>query len=182
MDVTLHLPVRRYVYKYCCKLFSEPGKPYDWRLTKHPKEGLVIYALLERTPHRYEKPVVNEAMLNIFIPSNISRTKGWYIPQEGIDAFNEYIRQVIMDEILQFHTGIQSQIGLKAIEKVTCTQYLADKRCRVVRLLPKEAKNFFWQKSIIYDILKKYDITEDDMSFDSVVKHLQRYGNYKVAA
>ncbi|QTE38512.1 hypothetical protein J3L18_05390 [Mucilaginibacter gossypii] len=177
MDVTLHIPVRRYVFKYCKTLFGDP-----WRLTTRHKEGIVLHAMLKRMPHRYEKYHRDDEILSLQIPAKIVCQKGVYLTQEDIDAFNDYIKQVILDEIFQFHTAIQSRVGLKAIDKVSVNQYMADKRVRLIRLQPAEATKFFWQKQIITDILSKYDITEDDLSSDSVVKHLQRYSSARYLA
>lgn len=177
MDVTLHVPVRRFVLKYCTTVFGDP-----WKLSTRWKEGMMVHAMLERMPHRYEKYHSDECILSLKISSKIACSKGVYLSQVSVDTFNDYIKQVIMDEILLFHTGIQTQIGLKAIDRVSVNQYMENKRIRLLRIEPQEAKKFFWQKSIIHDILNKYSITEDDLSTDSVVKYLQRYSRADVSA
>lgn len=183
MDITLHLPVRSYVYKYCRTVFGDAGKPFDYfKLNMNLKECKMLHALLERTPNRYEKYRQNEAVLNILIPTRIAIGKGCYLSQESIDIFNDYIKDVIMDQIVFFQTGIATKVGLKAIDKITIHQYQADKKIRVLRIKPEAAEKFYWQKSIIYDILAKYDITEDELSFDSIVKHLQRRCNFQLSA
>jgi hypothetical protein len=146
-----------------------------WRLNLRDKEAKFLYALLERTPDRYEKFQPGEEELYIRVPSKIAYSKGAYLSQQSIDLFNEYIKQCIVDEILMFHTGIATRIGLKMIDKVTVNQYQANCKVRVLRVASSEAQKFFWQKSIISDILAKYDITEEEISTDSIVKQLQRH-------
>lgn len=175
MDVTLHLPVKRFVLKYCDKRFcKDTAFGRSWRLNMREKEAKFLWALLERTPNRYEKYAPDEAKLHILVPSNIACQRGAYLSQESIDLFNEYIKQCIVDEISTFHTGIKCKMGLKMIDKVTLNQYQAE-RTRVLRITPGEAHKFFWQKSMIYDFLAQYDITEDEISAESIVKHLQRH-------
>ena len=176
MDIALLPHVKSYVFKYCNKLFCKESRfGPAWRLNLRDKEGKFLYALLERTPDRYEKFSTIGDQLYILIPSKIAYTKGAYLSQASIDLFNEYIKQCIVDEIQQFHTGITTRIGLKMIDKVTVNQYQADNKIRVMRVASSEASKFFWQKSMISDILAKYDITEDEISTDAIVKHLQRH-------
>jgi hypothetical protein len=183
MDVTLHVPVRLYVYKYIMHVFGEKGAPFNyWRLNTSSKEGMTLYSMLERMPDRYEKYRPDDIELDIRIPGKIRQRKGPNLSQASVDMFNDYIKQLIMDEILQFHTGINTRIGLKAIDKVTISHYVGNKVARVQRLQTTEAKNFFWQKSIITDILMKYDITEDEISSESVAKYLQRYSTFRYSA
>jgi hypothetical protein len=183
MDFTLHVPVPTYVYKYISKIFGNPKKDfYDWRLSTHLKEGKFVYALLERAPYRYEKMKPNETILPITIPGDIAFRKGVYIPQDSVDLFIGFIKQVIMDEVILFHTGIKCRRGLKDIEKVSLNQYMADDKVRLLRIDTKEAEKFFWQKAIVTDVLAKYNITEDEISADSVVKYLQRHAHYHYSA
>lgn len=182
-DVILHVPVPGYVYKYCRKVFGEKGTVFNyWRLTVHHKEGKVIYSMLERVPYRYEKYERNQCILPILIPSKMARTKGCYLTQENINIFIDYVKDVILEEIVFFHSGIQSRLGIKTIDKFTVDQYYSDKKIRVLRLRRSEAHKFFWQKNIISDILARYDITEDEISYDSIVKHLQRHSPFHYSA
>lgn len=176
MDIALLPHVKSYVYKYCTKLFCKTTQfGPTWRLNLRDKEGKFLYALLERTPDRYEKFTTTGEQLYILVPSKIAYSKGAYLSQQSIDLFNEYIKQCIVDEILLFHTGIATRIGLKMIDRVTVNQYQADNKIRVMRVASSEAQKFFWQKSMISDILAKYDIVEEEISTDSIVKHLQRH-------
>lgn len=171
--------VPSYVYKYCSAMFGK-----QWRLSMRNKESRVLYAMLERSPYRYEKYIKRKGYceLNIRVPAKMQCMKGGWLSQESIDLFIEYVHQLILDEITLFHTGIKTQIGLKAIDRVALNQYLADRKVRVIRVKPTEAAKMFWQKNIIYDILRKYDITEDDLTYDSIVKHLQRNSPAQVSA
>jgi hypothetical protein len=183
MDQTLHLPVRSYVYKYCQKVFSKPGATFTgWRLDTNLKEGKMLYAMLERAPDRYEKHKTSLHYLNVTIPTRIIGLKGCYLSPESVELFNDYVKQLILEEILSFETGIRSRIGLKAIDKVTINQYQQDRSVRVLRIKPREASKFFWQKAIISDVLAKYDITEDEISSESITKTIQRSVNYRYSA
>ncbi|WP_432328893.1 hypothetical protein ACRQ5D_10800 [Mucilaginibacter sp. P25] len=183
MDFTLHVPVPTFVYKYISKIFRDPKKEfYDWRLSTHLKEGKFVYALLERSLCRYEKMKPNEIILPITIPHDMATRKGVFIPQESVDLFIGFIKQVIMDEVVLFHTGIKARQGLKEIDKVSINQYMADDKVRLLRINTKEAEKFFWQKAIVKDVLAKYDITEDEISAESVVKYLQRHSQFHYSA
>lgn len=177
-DMTIHMPVPRYVLKYCHKLYGGS----NWRLSTRTKESKVLYAMLERAPDRYEKERKDQCKMHVLIPAKIVKEKGCHLSNESIELFIDYIKQVIMDEILQFHTGIHYRIGLKAIDRVAVNQYMAEKKVRLMRIRPDEAHKFFWQKSMIYDILQKYDITEDEITYDSAVKHLQRHSPAQYSA
>jgi hypothetical protein len=174
MDVVLNVPVRRFVFKYIrAKYNLAPGMP--WRVATRGKESIAIYGLLERAPNRYEQYKKNEVILQIKIPSWLLKEKGCFLSQKSIELFTNFIQDEIIDEITMYYFGVKNGIGLKRSEKVVTTVFRSkDDTERTRRIPTSQGSRFFAQDATIYDILKKYDITEEDLTFASVVKHLQR--------
>ncbi|MHB8209113.1 hypothetical protein [Mucilaginibacter sp.] len=173
MDVILRVPVKRFVLKYITAKFKlQPGEA--WRIGRLGKENTIICCLLERTPNRYEKYLKNEAILDIIIPENINLKKGAFLSQDSINVFTGFIKDSLLEEINLYYFGIKNGQGLKRCEKVVAIVHKEDK-VKQVRLKTEEGKKFYAQNNTIYDILEKYNITPSDLTFDSIVKHIQRY-------
>lgn len=169
MDITLHVPVRRFVYKY---ITAKYGKV--WRVRTRGKENLMLTSLLERAPDRYEKYKKNEVMLEIFIPSRLNLLNGNFLSQDSLDTFTHFIHDLLLDEITLYYFGIKNGIGLKKSEKVVTTVYEHDNKIKTRRTPVKNGKNFYAANETVYDILKVYNISDADLTFDSIIKHMQR--------
>jgi hypothetical protein len=175
MDVVLKVPVRSFVYKY---LTSKYGNP--WRINSRYKDARVFQYLLARTPNRYDKFITKDmVILDVVIPTQIHLKKGSYLSQECIHELHEIINDNIMHEIETFYRGVTTGLGLKDCNKVRVIVNENTERFQERRIDTREAFRFFAQKQIIYDILKKYDITEEDLTYDCVVKRLQRSLKHK---
>ncbi len=175
MDVVLNVPVRRFVVKYIRAKFElGPGQP--WRITTRGKECITFYHMLERAPDRYEKYRRNEEVLQVMVPTWAHLKKGVFISQESVDHFITYVQSLLVDEITMYYFGVKNGIGLKRSDKVVTMIHRARENQpeRTRRVLTKEGTRFFAQEATIYDILNKYNISENDLTFDSVVKQLQR--------
>ena len=175
MDVVLKVPVRSFVFKY---LTSKYGNP--WRISSRHKDARVVQSLLARTPNRYDKFITKDmVILDVVIPTKIHLTKGSYLSQQCINELQEIINDDILREIENFYSGVTSGLGLKDCSKVRVIISDQQDKIRERRIDTNEAHRFFSQKQIIYDVLKKYDITEDDMTYDCIVKRLQRQLKHK---
>ena len=169
MDIVLRVPVKTFVYKYITAKYGSP-----WHLNSKCKDGRMLQEFLERAPHRQEKYASNQKILEIVIPSRIFMQKGCFLSQARINAFIEIIHQDLMNEINNFYSAITDGIGLKKYNVVRVDLHEPGQKIKTRRLQPSVAPKFFEQREIIYDVLKKYDITEDDLTFDSLKKHLYR--------
>jgi len=175
MDVVLKVPVRSFVYKYLTAKYGFP-----WRLSSRHKDGRMIQSLLARTPNRYDKYVKKDMMImDIIVPAKIHLTKGSYLSQDRINELQEIINDDILHEIESFYRGVTSGLGLKDCNKVRVIVSGRNDTIRERRVDPIEGSKFFSQKQIINDVLKKYDITEDDLSYDCMIKRLQRSLKHK---
>ena len=169
MDVVLKVPVRSFVYKYITAKYGSP-----WRLSSRHKDGRLLQEFLARTPNRYERFAKNDRILEIIVPSKIMLTKGCYLSQSKIDSFNEIIYSDLLNEIEGFYTAVTSGIGIKKCNKVRVIISDKNEKIRERRVSPVEGSKFFAQKEIIQSFLKKYDITEEDLTYDAMIKKLQR--------
>lgn len=167
MNIVLEIPVKRYVLNYIDTRYGTP-----WVISKRYKEGRMLINLLQRAPNKYEKFTTNQTVLKIRVNSDIINQYGCYLPQKNINEFNELIRQCILDDILNYSRFIKSGVGLKNVQRVKIM--LRKEHLSPRNVAPAEGLKFFSQKEIINDILKKYDVDEADMTYDSIIKHLQR--------
>ena len=176
--IILPVPVRRYVLKFITQKYGlAEGEP--WRIgTRGGKERIFMYSLLERTPNRYEKYRKSEAVLMIAIPLRIYFKRGSFLSQESIELFNSYIQAALLDEITLHYFGVKAGIGLKKCPRVVTTVHRsADGHERNKRIPASQGTRFFAQDATIYDILGKYDIGENDLTLDSILKHVNRRAN-----
>lgn len=169
MDVVLKVPVRKFLFKYITTKYGHP-----WRLSSRYRDGRVLKEFLERTPNRYEKYLPNDNILEIIVPSQVFLTKGSYLSQSRIDSFTKIVYADLMEEIEEFYSAVTSGIGMKKCAKVRVLISAKNEKIRERRIASSQGEKFFAQKEIISDFLKKYDITEDDLTYDAVKKKLQR--------
>lgn len=173
MAITLHVPVPRYVAKYIRVKFElKEGEP--WKVLTRGIENKMLSSLLEATPNRTEIYRKNQVMLDIYLSDWIYLTKGGFLSQESIDDFCDFIKQRIQEEITMHCQGLRYGIGLKKVDKVVTNISPQPGHIRVRRIPTQEGVRFFSQKETINDIFEKYQITDADLRFDSVLKHVQR--------
>jgi hypothetical protein len=172
MNTVLEIPVKRYVLNYITARYGSP-----WQPVKRYKDSRMILNLLERAPNRYEKYAAGETVLIVRLNSYQVKYHGCYLSQNSIDEFNEFIKQCILDDILNYSRFVKAGVGLKTSERVKVMIRKEHKSPRNVP--PEEGKKFFSQKEMINDILDKYQIDEADMTYDMVIKHVQRSAERK---
>lgn len=174
MEVILQVPVPNFVCKY---ITAKHGHP--WRLNSRYLHGRMMQEFLERTPKRNEKYKNDQTLMQVIVPTKIHLTKGSYLSQAKIDSFVEIIYFELVNEIENFYNSITSGLGIKKCKKVRVLDTRKDGSSKECRIPPLEGEKFFAQKEIIQEILKKYDISEDDLTYDAVIKKLQRSINRK---
>lgn len=172
MQIVLEIPVKRYVLNYIENKYGSP-----WIISKRFKEGRMLINLLNRAPNRYEKYRSSDSLLKIKLLTDTINDQGCYLTPKNIDEFCEFIKQCILDDIVNYSLFIKGGIGLKNAERV-------DIKLREDHVSPRKAPTregikFFSQKEIIFDILSHYGIDESDMTYDSIAKHLQRLPQHK---
>lgn len=163
------ISVRPYVSKFIMSRYQEPV----WVINKQERIGKMLYNLLDRAPDRYDKEKDLGASIRIGLCSDYVRNKGVYLSNASIEEFNEFIKLEIIEEIAKYRFQVKNRIGLKKYKEL----YIRHSRARGAKvhvIQDPDVSQYFEQREIIYDILKLYGITEDDMAFDTVSKACQR--------
>lgn len=164
MEIAIKIPCKNFVRKYIDAKYGTP-----WVLSNRYSEGRAFKLLLDRAPDKYEVYPKSEAVLEVIIPPKFFFKYGSYISPENCEEFGAFIRDRIIDEMKALNSSIQNGIGLKRNKKIRVMFGTKERR-----MSPEQAPKFFTRKEIIYDILDKYGISDADLTFDSITKHLQR--------
>ncbi len=168
---TITIPVKPYVKKFIIARYRQD----TWELNKAERIGKVLYAMLDRMPVRYEKSTVNYSdTLRVEICRDYARNKGIYLSNESIIDFNDYIQLELIEEIAMYALHIKNRTGLKKYDELYVKHANATRQ-KVHVIRNPQMMQYFEKREIIYDILKQYDISEDDFPFDTVKKACQRY-------
>ena len=92
---------------------------------------------------------------------------------DSIAEFNDYIQLELIEEIAMYAFQVKNRVGLKKYKQLYIKHNRA-KSAKVHVIQDPDLFQYLEKKEIIYDILKLYDITEDDLSFETVSKAWQR--------
>jgi hypothetical protein len=145
-----------------------------WELNKQERIGKILYSMLERMPRRFEKCTLKlGASLQVQINTENARNKGIYLSNEAIIDFNDYIQMELIEEIAMYMWQVKNRVGMKKYREL----YVHHNRAKSSRVHVVQDPNLFQyleQREIIYDILKLYDISEDDFSFETIKKTVNR--------
>ncbi len=167
---TITIPVKPFVKKFIAARYDQQ----IWELNKSDRLGKLFYFMLEKMPVRYEKPTLKlGAELTVKICWEYARTRGVYVCANSILEFNDHIKQELVEEIAMYSWKLKNRVGIKKYKELYVKQKTASKQTiRVIK--DPDIYQYFEQKEIIYDILLRYGITEDDISFDTIQKSFQR--------
>jgi len=167
---TVTIPVKAYVGKFIFARYRQPV----WEVNKQERIGKVIYCMLERMPHRYEKCNLKlGSTLQLQICHDYAVRKGLYLSNSSILEFNDFVQMELIEEIAMYAWQVKNRIGLKKYKEL----YVRHNRAKTNRVSVIQDPNLYQyleKREIIYDILKLYDISEDDFPYETVFKAVQR--------
>ncbi|HVW97514.1 MAG TPA: hypothetical protein VHA56_16190 [Mucilaginibacter sp.] len=166
------LPVKPFVAKYIFARYQTEV----WEINRQERIGKVIYAMLERYPLRKEKELDLGAEVTLAISREYYRNKGIYLSNASVLSFNDFIQAELIEEIAMYIYQVKNRIGLKKYRELYIRHQLSkgERGQRVIVVKDPNVAQYFEQKEIIYDTLRLYHITEDDLPFDTVQKAVQR--------
>jgi len=167
---TKTITVRPFVSKFIFARYQQPV----WEINKQERIGKVIYSMLDRLPLNYKKSQLNlGAHINVGICEDYSLRKGVYLSDESLIDFSDYIQMEIIEEMAMYEWNVKNRTGLKKYKELY-VKHNRSKSNRVHVIQDPNLIQYLEKREIIYDILKFYDITEDDLPFETIKKALQR--------
>lgn len=168
---TITIPVKPYVRKFVQARYEQEV----WEINKQERLGKMFYLLLERMPRIYEKPKFNLGdQLKVNICHDYAVRRGPYISSDSVLEFNEAIQLEIIEDIAMHAFHVKKRIGIKKYKELYIKQGSQSRQKTYVIQNP-DLFQYFEKKEIIYDILKIYNISEDDLPFETVRKAWQRF-------
>lgn len=166
MLYTIHLPCYPYVKKY---LETKYASPVQIKLTD--KLGKLIYLALERYPRKLEKTPELGATVQLLISQDIYCRKGLFLSKESIQLINEMVFNEIFDEIYLYLYNNSNNVGQKKYDTVTI-QYKKKSRNETKttskRIKKPDLIYFIEVKNVIEEILAKYNLNFNDISYESL--------------
>jgi hypothetical protein len=135
----------------------------------------MLYSLLEHMPARMDKEELElGAWLDIRLCREYMRNKGVYVSNASVLEFNDFIYLELVEEIARYTNGVASRVGIKKYKElyIRMNRGNGDRRVQVIR--NPDIVQYLEKKEIIFDILRLYDINEDDLPFERIKKSLQR--------
>jgi hypothetical protein len=167
---TKTITVRPFVSKFIFARYQQPV----WEINKQERIGKVIYSMLDRIPLNYKKSQLNlGASLQIQISEDYSLRKGVYLSDDCLIEFSDFIQMELIEEMAMYEWNVKNRTGLKKYKEL----YVKHNRAKTKKVSVIQDPNliqYLEKREIIYDILKLYDITEDDLPFETIRKALQR--------
>lgn len=169
---TIAIPVKPYVAKFIRARFDQD----IWQLDKCDRIGKILYNMLERIPLRkdFKEPAELGATLVVGISLRYANLKGIYLSPESIKEFNDQIRLELIEEVVEYHSKLKYGVGVKKYNELYISQCSPFGRVRKRTIIKPDMAQYVEFKEIVYDVFKKYDITEDDYPFDTFRKHINR--------
>jgi hypothetical protein len=165
----IQVPVHTYVRKFIQARYE----CLSWTPSKSDRIGKFLVALLERVPNRMEKYKAMPDSIHIKVLNDYALRKGFYLTQNSIEEFNEYIRLEIVEEVMRYQFNLKNRIGIKKYEQVWIRKQ-PEASAKIVVMDDLVVDQLFEKKEIIYDFLSQYNITEDDFSYESIKKATYR--------
>ena len=168
--ITITIAVRPYVKKFIQARYEQQV----WQINKHERVGKMLYCMLERMPVRQDKTYLMLGdTLSIEISHDYARNKGIHLSNDNIIQLNEFIQDEIVEMMAMYAFGIKNRLGLKKYSEL----YVKHRRktgtsTRVVQ--DPDLYQYFEKREIISDFLKLYDISENDLRVETVLKSWQR--------
>ncbi len=175
MLYTIHLPCYPYVKKY---LEAKYPSPVQIKLTD--KLGKLIYLALERYPSRVEKDPELGATVQLLISQDIYCRKGLFLSKESIQLINEMVFNEIFDEIYLYLYNNSNNIGQKKYDTVTILykqKSRKDTKTTSKRIKKPDLIYFIEVKNVIEEILAKYNLNFNDISYESLHRAYYRRKN-----
>lgn len=171
------IPVKPFVAKYIYARYGlQPANGHIvWRIDKSDKIGKIVFNLLERVPRiQSQPPEERGAWLSIGINYHTFQNKGIFLSNRSIYEFNEQIQLEIIEEIAMYINHLQHNIGIKKYDELRVVHTTTHGKSRRRAITRPSLMQYFETKEIIYDILQRYNITEDDYPFETIAKQLRR--------
>ena len=166
----LKLPVHPYVRNYILSRYNSS----IWTPISGDRIGKYFLALLERVPNRYEKYSLSYThSLPITLLNDYVARRGCHISRESIVDFNEYVRLEILEEIMTYLMNLKNNIGVKKYRRVYMRETSSSKP-KVVKMDHIIIHQLFEKKEVIYDCLRKYNISEDEFAYESIKKAMYK--------
>lgn len=166
MQYTIHLPCYPYVKKYL-----EAKYQFPLLIKKSNKLGKYIYLALERMPIKCDKYPVLGAQLPLLISEDFYQKKGLYISKESIYLINDLIFDELFDEIFNYLYNAHNNLGIKRYDAIKITyQIKRDHKEKAIykRIKRPELMHFIEVRNVIEEILNKYGLNFEDISYESI--------------
>lgn len=164
------VPVRPYVKKFIAARYRQD----IWQLNRQDRIGKILYLALEHMPKLYKKSKLNygETLMVDVCPEYMAR-RGVYLSDEAVAEFNDAIHLEIIESVALYAFQVKNRVGLKKYKELYVT-HKTSSRETVRRITNPDLFQYIEKREVIYDILKLYDITEDDLPFETISKAWQR--------
>lgn len=170
---TIAVPVKPFVRKFIAGRYRQDV----WQVSRQDRIGKIFYLLLDRMPIIYKKikldPAIYRDTLVVNICEEYAERRGLYVSQANIIEFNDAIQLELIEAVAMYAYQVKNRVGLKKYKEL----YINQKTATMSRIQVIQDPNLFQyleKREIIYDILKLYDITEDDLPYETLYKAWQR--------
>ncbi|RVU01102.1 hypothetical protein EOD41_10840 [Mucilaginibacter limnophilus] len=166
----LKVQVKPYVKKFIVSRYRQE----IWEISRQDRIGKMFYHLLEPMPKLYKRTNLELGdLLLVEISDEYATRQGCHLPVDSILEFNDSIYLELIEEIAIYAFQVKNKVGLKKYKELY-VKHKTSTRNRTYVLQDPDISQYFEKREVIYDILKLYGITEDDLPFDTVKKAWQR--------